>query len=171
MLNPKVAPYIFLLVLALVTFAIVRWKTRKPEAKQKQEDVRRPDTDRRREEERNKPEATDDGGRRSNKPPSDQDTRSEGLNRRLEPIVYTKHARCRMGCRQIDETEVRELLYNGKINYRKSELGKAPCRNKYAVEGYSRDGQHLRIIFAPCTNGMHVVTVIDLETEWKCDCK
>ena len=36
---------------------------------------------------------------------------------RHNSIAYTKHARCRMDCRQIDEQEVKEIVQNGKINY------------------------------------------------------
>jgi Domain of unknown function (DUF4258) len=171
MFKSKAAPYIFLLALALVTFAIVRWKRGRQLPQPRQEDVRKKADDRRREEERNQPQVSDNQRRRRNDPPSEQDTRSAGLNRRLEPIVYSKHARCRMGCRHIDDAEVREILAVGKINYKKSDLGHRPCSNKYAVEGYSRDRQHLRIVVAPCDDGMHVVTVIDLGEDWKCDCK
>lgn len=93
-----------------------------------------------------------------------------GLNRNPSHINYTKHARCRMGCRHIDETEILELLKNGTVNYKKSELSGEECRRKYAVEGYSRDNQHLRVVFAPCNDEVTVITCIDLGNEWPCDC-
>lgn len=94
-----------------------------------------------------------------------------GLNRNPSHINYSKHAKCRMECRHIDDTEVKDILQNGKINYNKSELNGNECRKKYAVEGYSKDNQHLRIIFAPCNDEVTVVTCIDLGAEWECHCE
>ncbi len=77
-----------------------------------------------------------------------------------------------MGCRFIDEKEVLEILHNGKINYGKSELNATGnCEKKYALEGYTNEQQHLRIIFVPCAEEVTVVTVIDLGNEWPCDCR
>jgi hypothetical protein len=95
---------------------------------------------------------------------------NDGLNRNPSYIHYSKHAKCRMDCRHINETEVLEMLHNGSINYKKSDLSGDECHKKYAVEGYSREHQRLRIIFAPCNSGVTVVTVIDLGNEWQCDC-
>ncbi|MBN8788569.1 MAG: DUF4258 domain-containing protein [Terrimonas sp.] len=97
-------------------------------------------------------------------------THDEGFNRNLMPIIYTKQARCRMGCRHIDEDEVKQILLNGRINYKKSQLNSKPDP-KYALEGYTADNQHVRIIFAPSQRGMVVITVIDVNEEWQCDCK
>ncbi|WP_205511857.1 DUF4258 domain-containing protein [Longitalea arenae] len=95
---------------------------------------------------------------------------SDLIDRHPDRLIYTKHARCRMQCRHIDEAEVKEILAEGRINYRKSEPAGRPDP-KYALEGTTRDGQDVRIIFAPSKRGMVVITVIDLETEWSCDCK
>lgn len=97
-------------------------------------------------------------------------TGSDVINRHPDRLIYTKHARCRMNCRHIDEAEVQEILAEGRINYRKSEPAGRPDP-KYALEGTTRDGQPVRIIFAPSKRGMVVITVIDLGTEWSCDCK
>ncbi len=86
-------------------------------------------------------------------------------------LKYSKHAKCRMACRMVDESEVNEMLENGTINYSKSYLSGDDCNKKYAVEGVSHDKQHLRIIFAPCGQTITVVTVIDLDTEWSCNCE
>lgn len=94
-----------------------------------------------------------------------------GLNRHPQKINYSKHARCRMECRHIDESEVKDIIANGKINYNKSELQGDDCHKKYAVEGYSKDSQHLRIIVAPCSDEETIVTVIDLGKDWACDCE
>lgn len=96
----------------------------------------------------------------------------KGLNRNPSAINYSKHARCRMDCRHITQSEVKEILQDGKINYSKSEIGDNPdCKKKYAVEGKTHDQQRVRIIFAPCQTEMTVVTVIDLDKEWECDCE
>ena len=79
-----------------------------------------------------------------------QCTSSVELNRNPAQIIYTKHARCRMSCRHINQTEVMEILKDGEINYRKSELNNKDCYKKFAVEGFTKEHQHLRIIFAPC---------------------
>jgi hypothetical protein len=92
------------------------------------------------------------------------------IDRHPDRLIYTKHARCRMGCRHIDEGEVQEILQQGRINYRKSEPAGRPDP-KYALEGTTHDGQQVRIVFAPAKRGMVVVTVIDLDTDWSCDCK
>ena len=77
------------------------------------------------------------------------------INRHPDRLIYTKHARCRMGCRHIDEAEVQEILQEGRINYRKSEPAGRPDP-KYALEGTTRDGQQVRIVFAPAKRGMVV---------------
>ena len=95
---------------------------------------------------------------------------NEGFNRNPEKITYTKHARCRMECRHIDETEVKEILATGQINTNKiqeDEKGKT-----YPLEGITHDKQHVRIVFAPKENNtVEVVTCIDLDTDWPCNCK
>ncbi|WP_315814035.1 DUF4258 domain-containing protein [Paraflavitalea speifideaquila] len=107
---------------------------------------------------------------RRNNPPSDGPGREGGFDRRVGKLIYTKHARCRMACRQIDETEVQEILEQGTVNERKSEPAARPDP-KYALEGRTHDGQQVRIIFAPSDRGMVVITVIDLGRDWSCDCK
>lgn len=103
--------------------------------------------------------------------PSKESKEQKGLNRNPSAINYSKHARCRMDCRHITEKEVKDILAAGKINYAKSDIGNNPdCKKKYAVEGTTRDGQRVRVIFAPCATEMTVVTVIDLGKEWDCDC-
>ena len=94
-----------------------------------------------------------------------------GLNRNPSNINYSKHAKCRMDCRKIDEVEIKDILKNGTINYKKSELQGADCKKKYVVEGISKDDQKLRIVFAPCGSEITVVTCIDLNKEWECSCE
>ena len=75
-----------------------------------------------------------------------------------------------MACRHIDESEIKEILQSGSINYIKVE---DDARGKtYPVEGTTHDNQRVRIVFSPKPNGqMVVVTCVDLDTEWSCDCK
>jgi hypothetical protein len=94
----------------------------------------------------------------------------DGLNRNVSHIIYTRHAKCRMDCRMIDVSEVEEILLKGSINYQKSDLRSMPDP-KYALEGNTHDGQHVRIVFANSPGGPVVVTVIDLDKEWSCNCK
>lgn len=93
----------------------------------------------------------------------------EGFNRNTSNLIFSKHAKCRMDCRNIDESEVREILKTGTINRKKIQSDKRGMT--YPVEGFTRDKQHVRIVFAPKGDGLVVVTVIDLETNWKCGCK
>jgi Domain of unknown function (DUF4258) len=84
-------------------------------------------------------------------------------------LVFTKHARCRMDCRHITEKEIHEILNNGTINYGKSEPDGKPD-SKWAVEGFTDERQHLRIVVAPEGEKLIVITCIELGVEWSCDC-
>jgi hypothetical protein len=95
--------------------------------------------------------------------------RDRAFDRRISYLEYSKHAKCRMECRRISQAEVEEIMQNGKINYNKSDLQNARCP-RYAIEGITADNQKVRIVFAQCNEKTEVVTVIDLDTEWSCDC-
>jgi hypothetical protein len=95
-------------------------------------------------------------------------TNREPFNRRAE-LVFTRHARCRMDCRHITAVEIHEVLDNGIINYGKSEPDSRPDP-KYAVEGYTAEQQHLRIIVAPENAKLIIITCIELGVEWSCHC-
>ena len=85
-------------------------------------------------------------------------------------IKYSRHAKCRMDCRQIDESEVKEILATGEINYNKEKTSEKGVT--YPLEGTTHDGQHVRIVFAPKETEIVVVTAIDLDKDWPCsDCK
>lgn len=60
-------------------------------------------------------------------------------------------------------------MQEGKINYTKSNLQNTRCP-RYALEGITKDDQRVRIIFAQCNEKTVVVTVIDLETDYQCNC-
>ncbi len=86
-----------------------------------------------------------------------------------EELVYTKHAKCRMDCRYISKSEVEDILRNGKVNWRKSDSNDSPCPS-YALEGRTKDGQQVRVVFADCNNATKVVTAIDLGRSYDCVC-
>ena len=96
-------------------------------------------------------------------------TNDREFNRNIDHLILTTHAKCRMGCRHITENEIKEILHDGNINYNKSNL-KDERGPSYALEGYTHEQQHLRVVFAPKHDEMVVVTCIDLEKEWPCDC-
>jgi len=83
-------------------------------------------------------------------------------------LVYSDHAKCRMACRHIDESEVREILRTGSINHKRTETSNKGV--SYALEGTTHDNQDVRIVYAPKNDKIVVVTVIDLGKEWDCNC-
>lgn len=103
------------------------------------------------------------------KDPSSDVDRNRGFDRRVSYLEYSNHAKCRMQCRKISQAEVEEIMRDGTVNYKKSDLQNTRCP-RYALEGVTRDDQRVRIIYAQCDNKTEVVTVIDLNTEWSCDC-
>ena len=96
-------------------------------------------------------------------------SRDNGFDRRISYLDYSNHAKCRMRCREVSESEVEQVMVQGKINYSKSDIQNTRCP-RYAVEGITTDEQKLRIVFAQCNDKTTVVTVIDLDTEWTCHC-
>jgi len=104
-----------------------------------------------------------------NKAPNPNGNRGGGLIRNAAHLQYSKHARCRMDCRHISTEEVRDILQHGTVNYKKSDLHNSRCP-RYAVEGTTSDAQHVRIVFAQCSDNTVVVTAIDLDTHWQCHC-
>ena len=89
--------------------------------------------------------------------------------RNISHLILTKHVICRMGCRHITGEEIEEILKNGKVNYRKSGVG-SRGDSTFALEGYSHENQHIRVIVAPESDGLVIITCIDLGHEWPCNC-
>lgn len=141
----KWTPFILIILLALAIFFIKKWQDKK--------NPTRPDVT-----------ITD-----PKDPASGKTNRDRGFDRRTSFLQYSNHAKCRMKCRQISMSEVEEIMRDGKINYNKSDIRNARCP-RYALEGLTHDQQRVRIIFAQCNESTVVVTVIDLETEFACDC-
>lgn len=74
-----------------------------------------------------------------------------------------------MDCRHVSKDEVEEILRVGEVDPERTRSdGECPS---YAVEGTSSDDQRLRIVYAGCATETRVVTAIDLDTDWPCDCR
>ncbi len=89
--------------------------------------------------------------------------------RNTNHLILTKHAKCRMNCRHITESEIKEIIKDGNVNYSKSGHSNKGD-DTYALEGYSNDHQHIRVVVAPENDGLVVITCIDLDKEWPCNC-
>lgn len=146
-MNKKWVPYLLIALLAVALFVIKQYKSSKEPVP--------------------KPKVTDND--RPKDPASNPTDRDKGFDRRTSYLKYSNHAKCRMQCRKISQAEVEEIMREGKINYNKSDLNNARCP-RYAVEGVTSDDQRVRIVYAQCNESTTVVTVIDLETDFKCDC-
>lgn len=144
-MNKKWAPYILIAILLVILVAVKLFQ-------KKDETTVKPKTS------TTKP-----------KDPASTVDRNRGFDRRISYLEYSNHAKCRMQCRKISQREVEEIMQDGKINYSKSDLQNARCP-RYAVEGTTSDDQRVRIVYAQCDNATTVVTVIDLGTNWTCDC-
>lgn len=89
--------------------------------------------------------------------------------RNTSHLILTKHVKCRMDCRQITIEEIKEILKKGNVNYAKSDLS-SKGDSTFALEGYSQENQHIRVVVAPENDGLVVITCIDLNKEWPCNC-
>jgi hypothetical protein len=95
--------------------------------------------------------------------------RKEVFDRNPSHIIYTKHALCRMDCRQISKEDIDEVMEKGIINLSKSDRYDRPCPT-FALQGRTSDGENLRVIFAQCKNETKIITCYNLEEEFKCHC-
>lgn len=99
--------------------------------------------------------------------PQNASTNSSG---KAGDYILTKHAKCRMGCRKIDNQDIQDILKNGKINHRKSDSNKRPCPIESFEGRASKDSQHIRVVAAKCSDVTKIVTVIDLGNKYNCHC-
>ncbi|MGN6163550.1 MAG: DUF4258 domain-containing protein [Flavisolibacter sp.] len=95
--------------------------------------------------------------------------RNHGFDRTLSYIEYTAHAKCRMQCRHISQQDIEDIMRSGDINYSKSDVNEAPCP-VYAVQGYTRTNEHLRVIFGQCDYKTKVITCYNLDEDFECHC-
>ncbi|MEO8766234.1 MAG: DUF4258 domain-containing protein [Ginsengibacter sp.] len=100
---------------------------------------------------------------------SSKTSAGEELFRDTQHLILTKHVKCRMDCRHITEQEIKEVIHDGTVNAAKSGLG-ARGDPSYALEGFSSEHQHIRVVVAPENDGLVVITCIDLDREWPCNC-
>lgn len=149
--NKKALPWVLLAIMAVVAIFLLRKQNNGSETTPPQ--IKK---------ERRQP--SDPGS--TSREPSATET---GFNRRPAQLNYSKHARCRMGCRHIDGDEISEILTAGTINVHKSDMRAQPDP-RYALEGQTRDGQKIRVIVAQGPRSSTIVTVIDLGTDWNCNC-
>ena len=94
---------------------------------------------------------------------------NESSYRNTTHLILTKHAKCRMDCRHINTEEINEIIHTGNVNYSKSGTGSKGDAT-YDLEGYSNEHQHIRVVVAPEHDGLVVITCIDLDKEWPCNC-
>lgn len=85
-------------------------------------------------------------------------------------VQITKHAQCRMDCRQINNKEIMEVLLQDKINPNKTQAAADGKCASYAYEGTTSSNKKLRIVMADCEDKGKLVTVIDLKTDFECTC-
>jgi hypothetical protein len=95
--------------------------------------------------------------------------RKEAFDRTPDRIEYTKHALCRMACRNITKEDINEILKKGIINLNKSNRRDKPCPS-FALQGQTSDGDKLRVVFAQCDDKTRVVTCYNLEKDFECFC-
>ena len=95
--------------------------------------------------------------------------RTEAFNRHPSHIEYTRHAECRMNCRKISKEDIGDVMRKGVIIFNKSNLRDKPCPT-FAVQGFTDNGENIRIIFAQCRSVTKVVTCYNLKKDFNCDC-
>lgn len=91
------------------------------------------------------------------------------FNRNPARIEYTHHALCRMDCRHISPNDIYEIMKKGEINFNKSNVQDRPCPT-FAVQGFTKKGENLRVIFAQCGAVEKVITCYNLKEDFNCDC-
>ncbi|MCZ2357600.1 MAG: DUF4258 domain-containing protein [Bacteroidia bacterium] len=96
----------------------------------------------------------DDKDTINDKDPSD----NKLINIRNKEIKLTKHAQCRMKCRNINIGDVKTVLKKGRLNTKKSKLTANPP--VYALEAASNN-RKIRLVFADYANFVRVITVIN----------
>jgi hypothetical protein len=86
----------------------------------------------------------------------------------VNELAYVSHAKCRMKCRDIDQTLVEKIYLHGEINCEKSSIKAG--NHRYALEASDDRGDRIRIIVED-DHGKHlIITVIRLDKEDRCTC-
>ena len=90
---------------------------------------------------------------------------------KVDELVYSRHARCRMDCRKFSEDLIEKVYLGGTVNCEKS--GPKDGEMRYALEmNDPANGDRLRLIIADDEgdNEHVVVTAIRLDREFECYC-
>ena len=84
-------------------------------------------------------------------------------------LILTKHAVCRMNCREITLEEIKEIISQGRVNKAKSGIG-SKGDSTFALEGVSEEKQHIRVVVAQDEKALVVITCVDLNKDRPCNC-
>ncbi len=101
-------------------------------------------------------------------PPASAEASSLQGEMLARPLDITRHGACRMDCRKIDQGEAMTVLREGTLDPSRTRTD-GPCPS-HAIEGTGTDGHRLRVVFAECRDETRLVTAIDLDQDWPCDC-
>lgn len=85
-------------------------------------------------------------------------------------IIYTKHALCRMECRNISKEDILEVLRNGELNHSKTTSNDSQCPT-YAIEAKTKSYNKVLAIFAICDDVSKLVTTYPVRVEDPDSCK
>jgi hypothetical protein len=86
-------------------------------------------------------------------------------------LAYSRHARCRMDCRDISEDLVEQVYREGSLNCGKSDPAGAKDGNpRYALEMEDGSRGRVRIIVGDDHNEHVIITVIRLDEKDNCSC-
>jgi hypothetical protein len=113
---------------------------------------------------------TNQGAEEPAAPIASEEFTERDLKYKGKQAVITKHARCRMGCREIDAFEIQEVIDQDLINYKKNKPAEGGRCASIAYEGTTRDRQHVRVIVGECDRDPIIITVIDLGNKYNCTC-
>ncbi|HEY2722519.1 MAG TPA: DUF4258 domain-containing protein, partial [Chitinophagaceae bacterium] len=95
--------------------------------------------------------------------------KKEAFNRHPAHLIYTHHALCRMDCRHISREDIDQVMQNGIIFLNKTDLNDRPCPT-FALQGFTKEDENIRVIFAQCTDETKVVTCYNLHKDFECHC-
>ena len=85
-------------------------------------------------------------------------------------ITYAEKAVCFMKCRNISKDGIQEVLANGGVIFSESEPRAEPCPS-YVIEGETKAGRALKIVFVKCDSTDQVLSAVDLNESYDCLCE
>ena len=95
--------------------------------------------------------------------------KKEAFDRTPSHIEYSRDAECRMSCRHITKEDISDVMRKGVIVFNKSNLRVRPCPI-FTVQGFTDNGENIRIIFQQCQGITKVMTCYNLKKDFDCDC-